>query len=54
MQETAKTFHQFYNQCRVIGEPADVESSRLALCRATKQVMATALGLVGVDAPERM
>ena len=54
MQETAKTFHQFYNQCRVIGAPAEVEASRLALCRATKQVLATSLGLVGVDAPERM
>ena len=54
MQETAKVYHQFYNQCRVIGEAADVQASRLALCQATKQVLATALGLVGVDAPERM
>jgi len=53
-QETAKEFHQFYNQCRVIGESPDVEASRLALCRATKQVMATALELVGVEAPEHM
>jgi arginyl-tRNA synthetase len=53
-QETAKEFHQFYNQCRVIGEAPDVEASRLALCRATKQVMATALGLVGVEAPTHM
>ena len=54
VQETAKVFHQFYKQCRVIGEPAEVESSRLALCRATKQVLATALDLVGVEAPEQM
>jgi arginyl-tRNA synthetase len=53
-QDTAKEFHQFYNQCRVIGEAKDVERSRLALCRATKQVLATALGLVGVHAPEQM
>ena len=53
-QETAKEFHQFYNQCRVIGESEDIEQSRLALCRATKQVLATALGLVGVEAPEQM
>ena len=53
-QETAKEFHQFYNQCRVIGESPEVEQSRLALCRATKQVLATALDLVGVEAPEQM
>ena len=34
-QETAKAFHQFYKQCRVLGEAPDVERSRLALCRAT-------------------
>jgi arginyl-tRNA synthetase len=53
-QETAKAFHQFYNLCRVIGEPADVEASRLALIEATKRVLATALDLVGVEAPEQM
>jgi arginyl-tRNA synthetase len=53
-QDTAKAFHQFYKQCRVIGELPDVEASRLALCRATKQVLATALDLVGVEAPESM
>ena len=34
-QETAKAFHQFYKQCRVLGAAPDVERSRLALCRAT-------------------
>jgi arginyl-tRNA synthetase len=53
-QDMAKEFHQFYNQCRVIGEADDVQASRLALCKATKQVLATALDLVGVDAPEHM
>jgi arginyl-tRNA synthetase len=54
VQDTAKAFHQFYKQCRVIGEPAPVESSRLALCEATRIVIATALDLVGVSAPDRM
>jgi arginyl-tRNA synthetase len=54
MQDTAKEFHQFYNQCRVIGEAPDVQASRLALCQATKRVLATALDLVGVEAPEQM
>jgi arginyl-tRNA synthetase len=54
MQDTAKEFHQFYGQCRVIGEAPDIQASRLALCKATKQVLATALDLIGVDAPEQM
>ena len=53
-QDTAKAFHQFYRQCRVLGSAPAVEQSRLALCRATMQVIRTALGLIGVEAPESM
>jgi arginyl-tRNA synthetase len=35
------------------GTPA-LKSSRLALCDATRQVLARALDLVGVSAPEEM
>jgi arginyl-tRNA synthetase len=53
-QDTAKAFHQFYKQCRVLGEEPAVERSRLALCRATMRVIATALDLIGVEAPDAM
>jgi len=53
-QDTAKAFHQFYKQCRVLGSEAAVERSRLALCRATMQVLRTALDLIGVEAPDSM
>ena len=53
-QDTAKTFHQFYKQCRVLGSPPPVQASRLALCRATMQVLRTALDLIGVSAPDSM
>ena len=53
-QDTAKVFHQFYKQCRVLGAPPAVERSRLALCSATRRVIATALDLVGVEAPDSM
>jgi arginyl-tRNA synthetase len=53
-QDTAKAFHQFYKQCRVLGEEPAVERSRLAICRATATVVRSALGLVGVEAPESM
>ncbi len=36
----------------MLGDPA--ESFRLRLCRATQQVIARCLDLVGVEAPERM
>ena len=32
----------------------EVQTSRLALVAATKQVLATGLGLLGIVAPERM
>jgi arginyl-tRNA synthetase len=39
----------------VVGaEPAALESFRLALCVATQHVIARALGLLGVTAPESM
>ncbi|MGN6380413.1 MAG: arginine--tRNA ligase [Gaiellales bacterium] len=53
-QDTAKAFHQFYRQCRVLGSPPAVERSRLALCMAAMQVIRTALDLIGVEAPESM
>jgi arginyl-tRNA synthetase len=48
----ADDFHRFYHECRVIGDPA--EAFRLGLCRATQQVIARCLDLVGVEAPYRM
>jgi arginyl-tRNA synthetase len=48
----ADDFHRFYHECRVLGDPA--QAFRLGLCRATQQVIARCLDLVGVEAPERM
>ena len=48
----ADDFHRFYHECRVLGSPE--QAFRLGLCRATQQVIARCLDLVGVDAPERM
>ena len=54
LRTTAERFHTFYVQCRVIGEEPPRVAARMALCRATRQVLASALGLLGVSAPERM
>lgn len=58
IEELAGTYHRFYSECRVLpmsGEaPAAIHSSRATLCAATKQVIANALDLLGVSAPDRM
>ncbi len=48
----ADDFHRFYHEHRVVG--SETEAFRLALVRATQSVIARALDLVGVEAPERM
>lgn len=57
-EELAGTFHRFYDSCQILpkqGEQAEpIHTARLALAAATRQVLANALGLVGVSAPERM
>jgi arginyl-tRNA synthetase len=55
--ELAQLFSSFYRDCRVLpDEPAEVPLSRarLALTDATRQVLANALGLLGISAPESM
>ena len=52
--ETAQLFHKFYDSCRVKGEQEAVMSSRLALMEATGIVIRNLLGIMKVDAPERM
>jgi arginyl-tRNA synthetase len=48
----ADDFHRFYHEHRVL--ESEQQAFRLALCRATQIVIARALDLVGVDAPDRM
>ena len=55
IHDLAGLIHEFYTECRVIDrDNIDVSSSRLALCRASQQVMRNALDLIGVSAPEHM
>ncbi len=53
-RELAADFHAFYRDCPVIGAPEPIRSRRLELCAATRSVIATSLGLLGVSAPEEM
>ena len=53
-QDLAARFHRFYTDCRVVSDDEALTQARLWTCRATKQVLANLLGLLGVSAPERM
>ncbi len=53
--ELAQQFTAFYRDCKVIGaQPESVESFRIALSQAARQVIAQSLFLLGVSAPDSM
>ena len=54
LRELAQEFHTYYNAHTFIVDDADLREARLSLITATRQVLANALGLIGVAAPERM
>lgn len=47
-------FHSYYNKHRVVSEDESLTLARLALVEAVRQVVKNALGLLGIEAPERM
>ncbi|MEM7537025.1 MAG: arginine--tRNA ligase, partial [Chloroflexota bacterium] len=53
--DLTKTFSGFYRDCKVLDDQQPALSrARLALCRATRVVLAKVLRLIGVNAPESM
>jgi arginyl-tRNA synthetase len=58
LEDLAGDYHRFYDSCRVLPQgdeaPNDLHAARLALCQATRQVIANGLAILGVSAPERM
>lgn len=53
--ELARTYHHFYDACRVIQpEQPELTMARLALCRATKVALHATFELLGVSSPERL
>jgi arginyl-tRNA synthetase len=52
--ELAKAFNDFYNTCHVLNAPPAVRDYRLRLVSAAKQVIATSLNLLGIQAPDVM
>ncbi len=54
LQELAATFHRFYHHHRVVSEDKKLTQARLFLINCTRIVLANALKLLGISAPERM
>jgi arginyl-tRNA synthetase len=56
LYDLARAFTTFYEACPILKDGVDPATriSRLALSDATARVLATGLGLLGIDAPERM
>lgn len=58
LEDLAGDYHRFYDSCRVLPQgdetPGPLHQARLALCQATRQVVANGLAILGVSAPERM
>lgn len=52
--ELAALFHSFYNHCRVMTDDQAVQKGRIILVQATQIVLRNVLGILGVDAPEKM
>ena len=53
-RDVAADFHQFYTECKILTEERELRLARLALCLAAKSVLARALALAGVSAPDSM
>ena len=58
LEDLAGDYHRFYDSCRVLPQgdetAGELNAARLALCEATRQVIANGLTILGVSAPERM
>jgi arginyl-tRNA synthetase len=54
VRDFARAFHGFYRDCRVMTEDAELTQARLWLTEACRIGLSTALGLLGVGAPEEM
>jgi arginyl-tRNA synthetase len=54
LRDLANELHSYYNAHQFIVEEGDLRNARLALIDATRTVIASGLGIIGVSAPETM
>jgi len=53
-RDLAGAYHSYYAAERVMGQAPELSRARVALLAATRQVLANALAMLGVSAPEQM
>ncbi|KQV50550.1 arginine--tRNA ligase [Pelomonas sp. Root1217] len=53
-RDLAGAYHSYYGAERVLDQTPELSRARVALLAATRQVLANALGMLGVSAPEQM
>lgn len=53
-RDLAGAYHSYYGAERVMDQAPELSRARVALLAATRQVLANALGMLGVSAPEQM
>jgi arginyl-tRNA synthetase len=54
LEDLASHFTAFYHDCRILGEKEELVQARSAIAKATAQVLANGLGILGISAPEQM
>lgn len=54
LRDLAGDFHSYYNNCEFLIDDKTLQSSRLQLIIATRQILRNGLGLLGVSAPDKM
>ncbi len=54
LHNVAGSYHKFYHEHRVMGEDLKITAARIALCLATKTVLANGFSILGINAPEKM
>ncbi|MBL1261980.1 MAG: arginine--tRNA ligase [Thiotrichaceae bacterium] len=54
LRDLANDFHTYYNAHQFIVDDAALRHARIALIKATRQVISNGLGLLGVSTPEKM
>lgn len=54
LYELATQFSAFYENCPILSAPSEVRASRLELARLTSRALVLGLGLLGIEAPEKL
>ncbi|EOD00934.1 arginine--tRNA ligase [Caldisalinibacter kiritimatiensis] len=52
--DIAQAFNKFYHDCPILSENEEMKKARLLLVYAVKTVLQIGLGLLGIEAPEKM